>query len=191
VILVVGLGNPGPRYAETRHNAGFQVIDRLVQRAGGASFREKFHGHFAQVTVGTTPLSLLKPMTFMNESGRSVQAAVQHFKLPLDSLLVAHDELDLPFAEVRLKQGGGDAGNRGIRSITGAIGPNYARLRVGIGRPPSEFRGDVADFVLQAFSLAERDEMHAALDRAADAVVLVATQGISAAMNATNQRKSR
>ncbi|HET9932883.1 MAG TPA: aminoacyl-tRNA hydrolase [Polyangiaceae bacterium] len=191
MILIVGLGNPGPRYADTRHNAGFQVVDRLVERAGGASFREKFHGHFAQVTVDGAQLSLLKPMTFMNESGRSVQAAVQHFKLPLDSLLVVHDELDLPFAEVRLKQGGGDAGQRGVRSISGALGPNYPRLRVGIGRPPPEFKGDVADFVLQACSLADRDEMRAAIDRAADAVVLVATRGISAAMNATNQRKTR
>lgn len=191
MILVVGLGNPGPRYAETRHNAGFQVVDRLVERAGGASFREKYHGHFAQVTVEGAPLSLLKPMTFMNDSGRSVQAAVQHFKLPLDSLLVVHDDLDLPFAEVRLKQGGGDAGQRGVRSISATLGPNYARLRVGIGRPPPEFKGDVADFVLQACSLAERDEMRSAIDRAADAVVLVATRGISAAMNATNQRKSR
>ncbi|MFZ5890346.1 MAG: aminoacyl-tRNA hydrolase [Myxococcota bacterium] len=190
-MLVVGLGNPGPRYAETRHNAGFQVIDRLAERAGGVNFREKFHGHFAQVTVDGASLSLLKPLTFMNDSGRSVQPALQHFKLPLDELLVVHDEIDLPFAEVRLKQGGGDAGNRGIRSISASIGPNYTRLRVGIGRPPPDFRGDVADFVLQAFSLAERDEMHAAIDRAADAVVLVATRGISVAMNATNQRKSR
>ena len=191
MILIVGLGNPGPRYAETRHNAGFQVVDRLVERAGGVSFREKYHGHFAQVTVDGAALSLLKPMTFMNDSGRSVQAAVQHFKLPLDSLLIVHDELDLPFAEVRLKQGGGDAGQRGVRSISAALGPNYARLRVGIGRPPPEFKGDVADFVLQACSLAERDEMRTAIDRAADAAVLVATRGISAAMNATNQRKSR
>lgn len=191
MILVVGLGNPGPRYAETRHNAGFQVIDRLVERAGGASFRDKYHGHFAQVTVDGAALSLLKPMTFMNDSGRSVQSAVQQFKLPLDSLLVVHDELDLPFAEVRLKQGGGDAGQRGVRSISSTLGPNYARVRVGIGRPPAEFRGDVADFVLQAFSLAERDEMRTALDRAADAVVLVATRGLSVAMNATNQRQSR
>ncbi len=191
MILIVGLGNPGPRYAETRHNAGFQVVDRLVERAGGVSFREKYHGHFAQVTVDGAVLSLLKPMTFMNDSGRSVQAAVQHFKLPLDSLLVVHDELDLPFAEVRLKQGGGDAGQRGVRSISAALGPNYARLRVGIGRPPPEFKGDVADFVLQACSLAERDEMRTAIDRAADAAVLVATRGISVAMNATNQRKSR
>lgn len=191
MILVVGLGNPGPRYAETRHNAGFKVIDRLVERAGGASFREKFHGHFSQVTVDGASLGLLKPLTFMNESGRSVQPAMQHFKLPLDSLLVVHDEIDLPFADVRLKQGGGDAGNRGIRSISGSIGPNYTRLRVGIGRPPTDFQGDVADFVLQAFPLAERDELHAALDRAADAVVLMATRGISVAMNATNQRKVR
>jgi PTH1 family peptidyl-tRNA hydrolase len=127
----------------------------------------------------------------MNESGRSVQAACTFYKIKPSELVVAHDELDLPFSEVRLKQGGGDAGNRGVRSVTESIGPDTLRLRIGIGKPPPEFRGDTADFVLQGFAQTERTELDSVLDRAADAVVLVATQGISAAMNATNQRRPR
>jgi peptidyl-tRNA hydrolase, PTH1 family len=120
-----------------------------------------------------------------------VQAAMQLYKLGHDSIYVTHDELDLPFGEVRLKVGGGDAGNRGVRSIAGAIGPAFVRLRLGIGRPPPDFRGDPADFVLQAFSLAERPSIDSIVDRAADALVLAATRGISVAMNATNQRQTR
>lgn len=191
MILVAGLGNPGPRYAETRHNAGFLVVDRLAARSGGAVFRDKFHGSFASATLEGVPLGLLKPLTFMNESGRSVQAAVQLYKVPHAELFVVHDELDLPFGELRLKQGGGDGGHRGLRSISGCIGADYLRLRFGIGRPPPDFRGDPADFVLQGFSLAERPDLDQLIDRAADALVLAATRGISVAMNATNQRKSR
>jgi PTH1 family peptidyl-tRNA hydrolase len=191
VILVAGLGNPGPRYAETRHNAGFMVVDRLATRAGGVLFRDKFHGSFATATLEGVAFGLLKPLTFMNDSGRSVQAATQLYKVPLASLFVVHDELDVAFGELRLKQGGGDGGHRGLRSITGALGADYVRARVGIGRPPPDFRGDPADFVLQGFSLAERAELNQLIDRAADALVLAATRGIAVAMNATNQRKPR
>jgi PTH1 family peptidyl-tRNA hydrolase len=191
VILVAGLGNPGPRYAETRHNAGFLVVDRLAARAGGPPFRDKFHGSFATASVSGVAFGLLKPLTFMNDSGRSVQGAVQLYKVPHESLFVVHDELDLPFGELRLKQGGGDGGHRGLRSITSCIGADYVRLRFGIGRPPPDFRGDPADFVLQGFSLAERTDLDQLIDRAADALVLAATRGISVAMNATNQRKPR
>jgi PTH1 family peptidyl-tRNA hydrolase len=167
------------------------VVDRLAARAGGAPFRDKFHGSFATATLEGVAFGLLKPLTFMNDSGRSVQAATQLYKVPLASLFVVHDELDLPFGELRLKQGGGDGGHRGLRSITGSLGADYVRERVGIGRPPPDFRGDPADFVLQGFSLAERAELDKLIDRAADALVLAATRGISVAMNATNQRKSR
>jgi PTH1 family peptidyl-tRNA hydrolase len=190
VILVVGLGNPGPRYAETRHNVGFRVVDELCSRGGG-SFRERFHGEFAAVGLFGTQLGLLKPMTFMNESGRSVQPAAQFLKVPPSSLLIIHDELDLPFGELRLKSGGGDAGHRGLKSISQALGPASLRLRVGIGRPPPDFRGAVADFVLQGFSPAERADLPNVVDRAAEAVALVATRGIEVAMNATNQRSPR
>jgi PTH1 family peptidyl-tRNA hydrolase len=191
VILVVGLGNPGPRYDATRHNLGWAVIDRLAARAGDPAFSSKFRGQFAKAELSGKPFGLLKPETYMNESGKSVQPAVQFFKLQPSAVLLVHDELDLAFGDVRLKQGGGDAGNRGVRSVTEAIGPDTVRLRIGIGKPPPEFRGDTADFVLQGFAQTERTELDSVLDRAADAVVLVATQGISAAMNATNQRRPR
>jgi peptidyl-tRNA hydrolase, PTH1 family len=191
VILVVGLGNPGPRYHATRHNVGWAVIDRLAARAGAPAFGSKFRGQFAKAELSGKPLGLLKPETYMNESGKSVQPAMQFFKLQPSAVLLVHDELDLGFGDVRLKQGGGDAGNRGVRSVTESIGPDTVRLRIGIGKPPPEFRGDTADFVLQGFAQTERTELDSVLDRAADAVVLVATQGISAAMNATNQRRPR
>lgn len=191
MILVVGLGNPGPRYHATRHNVGWAVIDRLAARAGDPAFGSKFRGQFAKAELSGKPLGLLKPETYMNESGKSVQPAVQFFKLQPSAVLLVHDELDLGFGDVRLKHGGGDAGNRGVRSVTESIGPDTLRLRLGIGKPPPEFRGDTADFVLQGFAPAERTELDGVLDRAADAVVLVATQGISAAMNATNQRRPR
>jgi PTH1 family peptidyl-tRNA hydrolase len=191
VILVVGLGNPGPRYHATRHNVGWAVIDRLAARAGDPAFSAKFRGQFAKAELSGKALGLLKPETYMNESGKSVQPAVQFFKLQPSAVLLVHDELDLAFGDVRLKQGGGDAGNRGVRSVTESIGPDTVRLRIGIGKPPPEFRGDTADFVLQGFAQTERTELDSVLDRAVDAVVLVATQGISAAMNATNQRRPR
>jgi len=191
VILVVGLGNPGPRYQGTRHNIGYRVVDRLGERAGNPAFRSKFRGQFASAELAGQSLGLLKPETYMNESGKSVQPALQFFKLQPSEVVLIHDELDLSFGEVRLKQGGGDAGNRGVRSVTEAIGSDTLRLRLGIGKPPPEFRGDTADFVLQGFPSADQAELDSVIDRAADAVVLVATRGISVAMNATNQRRPR
>lgn len=191
MILVVGLGNPGRRYEETRHNVGFMVAERVVNRAGG-SWREKFRGRFAQIEVGSERVAVLEPHTYMNESGGSVRPAATFFKVPPTGLLVVHDELDLPFGQIRLKEGGGDAGHKGLKSITSHLGsPDYMRLRIGIGRPPPGFRGDAADYVLQAFASAERAELEDVVDRAADVVVLVVERGIAAAMNVTNQRAKR
>ena len=189
-LLVVGLGNPGAEYAATRHNAGFFVIDELASRGGQPAFRQKFHGELAEARLPSGPVTLLKPLTYMNESGRSVGAAVSFYKVPLESLLVIHDELDLPFAEIRIKMGGGDAGNRGIRSVTGQLGkPDYVRIRVGIGKPPPGFRGGGADFVLQGFAPAERAELAALVARAADAAELIAKSGLAAAMNITHRQR--
>jgi peptidyl-tRNA hydrolase, PTH1 family len=188
VILVVGLGNPGPRYAETRHNVGFRVADALIARESG-SYRERFNGLFASISLGGAPVGVLKPQTFMNDSGRSVQPAAQFLKVHPTSILVVHDELDLSFGDVRLKAGGGDAGHRGMKSITQAIGSETLRLRVGIGRPPPDFRGSVPDFVLHGFAPAEQVELPSVIDRAVEAVTLVVTRGMEVAMNATNQRK--
>jgi len=193
MLLIAGLGNPGPRYAATRHNVGFRVIDELARQCGVAasSFRERFHGQIASARLGSEDLLLLKPQTFMNESGRSVQAACTFYKIKPSELLVAHDELDVPFAEIRLKKGGGDGGNRGIRSIIGALGPDYVRIRLGIGRPPPDFQGDVADFVLQSFPLAEQAIVEQMIVRATEAVSLVTSLGLEKAMNRINQRPTR
>jgi PTH1 family peptidyl-tRNA hydrolase len=195
MLLVAGLGNPGARYQATRHNIGFRVIDALAEKCGVAAsaFRDRFHGEIASARLGDQELLLLRPQTFMNESGRSVQAACAFYKLkPAEGhLLVAHDELDLPFGEVRLKKSGGDAGNRGIRSISAALGADYLRLRLGIGRPPPDFRGEPADFVLQAFAPAELATVDDMIARATEAVSLLTSQGLEKAMNRTNQRPSR
>jgi PTH1 family peptidyl-tRNA hydrolase len=193
--LIAGLGNPGPRYQATRHNVGFRVIDELARQCGvpASAFRERFHGEIASARLKDSgeELLLLRPQTFMNESGRSVQAACTFYKIKPSELIVAHDELDVPFGEVRLKKSGGDGGNRGVRSVTSALGPDYVRIRLGIGRPPPDFRGDPADFVLQAFASAELSAVEQMLARATEAVSLVTSLGLEKAMNRINQRPAR
>jgi peptidyl-tRNA hydrolase, PTH1 family len=193
MLLIAGLGNPGPRYAATRHNVGFRLIDELARQCGvpASAFKARFHGEIASARLGDQELVLLRPQTFMNESGRSVQAACTFYKLKPSDLIVAHDDLDVPFAEVRLKQGGGDGGQRGVRSVTAALGPDYVRIRLGIGRPPPDFRGDVADFVLQAFPSAELATVEQMVTRATEAVSLVTSLGLEKAMNRINQRPAR
>ena len=193
--LVVGLGNPGPNYAQTRHNVGFLAIDAFAARLGGervVAFRPQFEAQYAELELGGERVGLLKPQTFMNASGRSVQAASKFFAVEPEAVLVVHDELDVPFGELRLKCGGGDGGHRGLRSISSELGsPGYTRLRVGIGRPPPLFQGDVADFVLQAFALEERSELDRLLARASEVVEAVIHDGLSQTMNRTNQRTVR
>ena len=190
MILVVGLGNPGSRYADTRHNIGFRVVDELARRARVDTWRSRFGGDFALTVLGSERLALLKPGTFMNVSGRSVRPASAFYKLDSESIVVVHDELDLPFGQLRLKLGGGDAGHNGLRSVTEELGSgDYVRLRFGIGHPPEDFRGSGADYVLQAFAPVELAELAARLGAAADAVELVVRRGLTAAMNSTNQRK--
>lgn len=193
MLLIAGLGNPGPRYQATRHNVGFRLIDELARQCGvpASAFKERFHGEIASARLGDQELVLLRPLTFMNESGRSVQAACTFYKLKPSDLIVAHDDLDVPFSEVRLKQGGGDGGQRGVRSVSAALGPDYVRIRLGIGRPPPDFRGDVADFVLQAFPSAELATVEQMVTRAAEAVSLVTSLGLEKAMNRINQRPPR
>jgi len=191
LFLVVGLGNPGSRYAATRHNAGFMVVDELASR-GGAVFRSKFSGEIGEVELSGKTTLLLKPATFMNQSGQSLRAAAAFYKVSIEQVLVVHDELDLPFGQQRLKQGGGDAGHNGLKSVTAHLGsPGYLRLRFGVGRPPPEFGGTPADFVLEAFASAEKAVLPELLKSAADAAGLVADRGFAAAMNVVNQRKPR
>jgi peptidyl-tRNA hydrolase, PTH1 family len=189
MLLIVGLGNPGERYARTRHNVGFMAVERLVERAGGGPWRAAFSGRSTRLELGSTPALVLEPLTYMNESGRSVGAALAYYRLEPDALLVLHDELDLPFGEIRLKQGGGAAGHRGLLSVSAHVGSgDYARLRIGIGRPPPEFAGSVRDFVLDGFPLTDQAELSRVIDQVAEAVELVASRGLPAAMNEINRR---
>jgi peptidyl-tRNA hydrolase, PTH1 family len=184
-LLVAGLGNPGPDYARTRHNVGFMVADELARRLGGL-WRGKFSGELAEVRLDGLRIALLKPLTYMNESGRSVGAALRFFKLDPEALLVVHDEVDLEPGRLQTRFGGGLAGHNGLRSLAQHVGTGeFARLRVGVGRPE---RGDprpVADFVLSPFP-AELD-VEALVARAADAVETVARDGIEEAQNRFNE----
>ncbi len=186
MLLVVGLGNPGQKYAATRHNVGFMVVDRLAERLKAGPFREKFAGAFVRMT--DPDVGLLKPQTFMNLSGQSVQQAMQFFKVELKDVLVIHDELDLPFGECRLKQGGGAAGHNGLRSIMQHCGgEGFLRLRVGIGRP----RGEGVSHVLGDFSAAERPVLEDVLQAAALGVEAVLAKGVAQAMNTFNTRDKK
>ncbi len=189
MILVVGLGNPGPRYATTRHNIGFMVVDRLAEVLRAGPWQKKFNGEVAQLDLAGERAIALKPQTYMNESGRSVQPAAAFYKILPADIVVVHDELDLPFRTIRMKQGGGDAGNRGIKSVTQHLGtPDYVRIRVGIDEPEQDFPRDGADFVLDGFPASDRADLPRVIDRAIEAVTLFASQGLSAAMNVVNQR---
>lgn len=189
MLLVVGLGNPGVQYTETRHNLGFLAIDALATSIGADPFREKFSVEMSRGRVGAEELVLLKPQTYMNLSGQSVQPAAAFFKVPVQGVVVLHDELDLPHGEVRLKVGGGHAGHNGLRSLIERLGsPDFVRVRLGIGRPPPAYR-DVADYVLARFSSEERAAVPALCGRAVDIVRDLATSGVQAAMNRHNARK--
>jgi PTH1 family peptidyl-tRNA hydrolase len=182
--LVVGLGNPGSKYEGTRHNIGFEVVDRLAKGGLGTRFSKKFEGQVAEVEIDFRRVLLLKPETFMNLSGRSVVPALRFYKLEPADLLVLCDDLNLPLGKLRLRAGGSDGGQKGLRDITAHLGTEtYARLRIGIGdRGPI----DAADFVLSRFRSAERPIMEDALIAATQAVAVWVSQGADAAMNRFN-----
>lgn len=196
-VLVVGLGNPGKEYAHNRHNVGFMALERLRAEQGLPELRAKFSGLFTKGPAFGADLGLLLPQTFMNLSGDSVQPAAAFLKLAPKDVLVIHDELDLPFGDVRLKLGGGHAGHNGLRSIIQRLGtPDFVRVRVGIGRPPPGFRGDVADFVLGDFASAERAELPAVLGRVLAAVQATVEAGagptgLAAAMKLVNTKPAK
>ncbi|MSO95212.1 MAG: aminoacyl-tRNA hydrolase [Thermoleophilia bacterium] len=175
-MLVVGLGNPGRRHQRDRHTVGFMVVDEIARR-NGAAFKTRFSGHFCEVRIDQVRIALLKPGTFMNDSGRSVQPAVAFYKAPLGTLLVVHDEVDLEQGRLQARLGGGLAGHNGLRSIAGRLGsPDFLRLRVGVGRPERGDPRSVADFVLAPF--APEDDAAALVERAADAVESLVTAGL-------------
>ncbi len=189
--LVVGLGNPGQKYDRNRHNVGFMAVDHLARTHGMPDFKEKFSGVWTkgEISVGSTryAVALLKPGTFMNLSGDCVQPAAAFLKVEPEGIIVVHDELDLPWRDVRLKMGGGHAGHNGLRSLIGRLGtPDFVRVRVGVGRPPAGWKGDVADYVLQNFDSMEAVELPEVIDRACAAVEAVVAKGAQAAMNGLN-----
>lgn len=185
--LIVGLGNPGPSYAGHRHNVGAMVVAELAARAGASLRSHKARAVAAEVRIGTLPggapgprAVIATPLSYMNESGGPVAGLMSFYKVPVEQLVVIHDDLDIPFADVRLKLGGGEGGHNGLRSITKSAGTrDYLRVRVGIGRPPG--RMDAADYVLHDFSSTERSEVPLLISDAADALELLVAEGLQAA----------
>ena len=185
--LVVGLGNPGERYAETRHNIGCMVAVRMAARAGIALKRQGYQGFYGVGRLAGEEATVLLPQTFMNRSGASVAPACQSLGVTPGDLIVVHDEIDLPFGTLRIKLGGGHGGHNGLRSITEALGHgDFVRVRLGIGRPP--IGGDVSGYVLSRFASAERQVLPDLLDQGVAAVEAILTRGTAAAMNEFNGR---
>jgi PTH1 family peptidyl-tRNA hydrolase len=181
--LVAGLGNPGPDYQRNRHNAGFMVADVLAGRAGGGFRAGKFRALVVQGRLDGLDLIIVKPLTFMNDSGVAVAGLARYLRLTPETIVVIHDELDLPFGTIRLKRGGGDSGHNGLRSVTAHLGTrDYYRVRFGVGRPPG--RMDPAAYVLRDFAPQERAELAPLLERAADAAETLLVSGLEAAQNA-------
>jgi len=191
--LIVGLGNPGPSYSGHRHNVGAMVVDELAARTSSSLRSHKSRASSAEVRLPSLqgapgPRAIIaKPLTFMNESGGPVAGLVSFYKIPLENLIVVHDDLDIPFPEVRLKLGGGEGGHNGLRSITKSVGTReYLRVRVGIGRPPG--RMDPADYVLHDFASTERSEVPLLVSDAADAVERLVAEGLVAAQQEWHSR---
>ncbi|HEY0934156.1 MAG TPA: aminoacyl-tRNA hydrolase [Trebonia sp.] len=180
--IIAGLGNPGPDYAGTRHNAGAMILALLAERAGARFKSHRTRNDIAEGRLAGQPVTLARPQAYMNLSGGPVAALAGFYKLAPERIVVIHDELDVSFGGVRLKLGGGDNGHNGLRSISTALGTrDYYRVRFGIGRPPG--RLDAATFVLRDFSAAERKELPFALDRCADAAETLLTKGLTEAQN--------
>lgn len=185
--LIVGLGNPGKEYLFSRHNMGFMVVDRLADDLGIRVTRSQFDALTGDGSISGRRIMLAKPQTYMNLSGRAVSGLLNFYKLEMDSLVVVHDDLDLPFETVRIKKGGGHGGNKGVMSIIKQLGsPDFVRVRMGIGKPARKEMTD--DHVLGRFSPDEVKVLPDILVRAADAVEAILKAGLAAAMNEFNQR---
>jgi PTH1 family peptidyl-tRNA hydrolase len=187
VKLIVGLGNPGLRYCDTRHNVGFLVIDRLADLYGVTLDRKDFDACWGKVKLDETSVLLVKPTTFMNLSGYAVQGLAHYFGIAVSDIIVIHDDLDLPFETIRLKKGGGDGGHKGVMSISGQLGDSeFVRVRLGIGRAREQM--SPRDYVLQSFSREEEDLLDAVLDKACGAIKVALSEGIQRAMNQYHRR---
>jgi PTH1 family peptidyl-tRNA hydrolase len=185
--LVVGLGNPGRQYEGNRHNVGFRVVDELARRAGAPAPRAKYGAELREIELGGQRVVVCKPMEFMNVSGQAAARVAGFWKIPPSSTVVVHDEMDLPFGRLKLGTGGGAGGHNGIRSLIADLGgPDFARVRFGVGRPPAGWEG--ADYVLADFTRVEEKELPDLIGLAADAVEAIVTRGLTAAMNRYNTR---
>jgi peptidyl-tRNA hydrolase, PTH1 family len=182
--LVIGLGNPGPEYAHTRHNAGFMVVDLLAETLGASYWKDEAGAKTAKVRLGDEEVVLAKPQAFMNVSGKAVKRLVDTYGVPIEEVLVVHDDLDLAEGDVRAKRAGGHGGHNGLRSLHDAVGDSYLRVRVGIGRPPG--RMDAADYVLEPLRGEKLERLREPVPTAAQAVLDVIERGIDAAMTDHN-----
>ena len=180
-LLIAGLGNPGADYARNRHNAGFMAVDVIHESYNFGPWRSRFSGLISEGTLARRKTYLLKPMTYMNESGASVGAAARYFKLPLSAVVVMHDEIDLAASKIRAKTGGGDAGHNGLRSITATLGPDYRRVRIGVGHPGDKSR--VHGHVLNNFSKADEEWLVPMLSAIAESAPLLAKDDLVGFMN--------
>lgn len=186
MFLVMGLGNPGPEYEKTRHNIGFRLVDELASKLKTPVTKPLFKSFTGRASVSGKTVILAKPQTYMNLSGNAAAALMNWFKIPLDGLIVVYDDIDLPPGKVRIRFRGGHGGHRGMESLIKNLGSgDFVRVRIGVGRPPNPSY-DVADWVLGRFSAEEEELVGQALDRAAEAVLTVLNQGITAAMNRFN-----
>ncbi len=188
IYLVVGLGNPGEDYRQTRHNVGFMVVDYLAAELSAACWKNKFNGSYCKVTAGGKDIFLLKPETYMNRSGECVSAFVRFFKIPLNGIVVTHDDLDLDFGRLKVVAKGGSGGHNGIRSIASHLGSNdFVRVKIGVGRPPPGYPVD--KYVLSRFSSEERDCLAEVVSEAARAIKCFVEKGISQCMNQFNRKR--
>lgn len=183
---MVGLGNPGLRYKNSRHNAGFMVVEKVAEKTGIGISGKKFDGEYGSGFCGDTKLILFKPQTFMNNSGEPVRKIMGFYGLNTGAVAVAHDEVDLPVGRIQIKLGGGSAGHNGIKSVAGKTGGGFARIRVGVGRPPAGV--DTDNYVLSGFTREETGEVEDSVSRAADAVIEIASRGVESAMNQYNTK---
>lgn len=185
--VVAGLGNPGEEYARSRHNAGFRVVERMAKAKHSQFDRRKFKGMLAETELAGARALLVKPQTYYNGSGECLAAVLGYYKVPPSRLIVVHDELDLEAGRLRLKQGGSDAGNRGVRSVAQSLGtPDFIRVRVGVSRPPGA--RESKDYLLESMSAEERADLDNSIQRAAEAVETIIADGLERAMGRFNQR---
>ncbi len=186
--MVVGLGNPGRRYVDTRHNVGFAVIETLAHRWSIPAEGKQLGALVGSGRISNNKAMLVRPQSFMNRSGTPVRSLMGYFKTPADKVVVVHDDLDLPFGRVQVKRGGGHGGHNGLRDLNKHVGPDYVRVRMGVGRPPQGW--DTADYVLGKWTPSEKNELESLLEKGADAVESILRDGVEAAMNVVNVRKS-